>query len=78
MAYVDVQVTEMEDGLRIRAPDTPRGAIVETYDDHRMAMSLALPGLRVPGTIIKDPGCTAKTYPRFFEDLLRMIRKGDE
>jgi 3-phosphoshikimate 1-carboxyvinyltransferase len=42
---------------------------VDTYRDHRMAMSLALVGLRVPGVVIRDPGCTAKTYPRFFEDL---------
>jgi 3-phosphoshikimate 1-carboxyvinyltransferase len=34
-----------------------------------MAMSLALVGLRSPGVVILDPGCTAKTYPRFFEDL---------
>jgi len=40
-----------------------------TYDDHRMAMSLALIGLRAPGIEIADPGCVAKTYPRFFADL---------
>jgi len=42
---------------------------IATYHDHRMAMSLALPGLVRPGVTILDPGCTAKTYPRFFEDL---------
>jgi len=41
----------------------------DTYDDHRMAMSLALVGLRRPGVFVRDPGCVAKTYPRFFEDL---------
>jgi 3-phosphoshikimate 1-carboxyvinyltransferase len=30
---------------------------------------LALVGLRVPGIVIKDPGCVAKTYPGFFADL---------
>jgi 3-phosphoshikimate 1-carboxyvinyltransferase len=40
-----------------------------TYDDHRMAMSLALIGLRAPGIEIADPGCVAKTYPGFFADL---------
>ncbi len=34
-----------------------------------MAMSLALVGLRVPGVVIHDPACVAKTYPGFFEDL---------
>ena len=62
------EVEERGDGLRI----TPRGlhgAEIDTYDDHRMAMSLALPGLAVPGVVIRDPGCTAKTYPGFFADL---------
>jgi 3-phosphoshikimate 1-carboxyvinyltransferase len=37
-----------------------------------MAMSLALVGLRSPGVVILDPGCTAKTYPRFFQDLRKI------
>lgn len=64
-------VTETEDGLLIE-PAPLRGAAVETYDDHRMAMSLALVGLRVPGVRIKNPGCVAKSYPRFFDDLRRL------
>jgi len=63
-------VEELDDGLRI-TPAEPHGAWIDTYDDHRMAMSLALVGLRVPGVAIRDPGCTAKTYPRFFDDLAR-------
>jgi 3-phosphoshikimate 1-carboxyvinyltransferase len=38
----------------------------ETYDDHRMAMSLALIGLRRPGVLIKNPACVQKTYPEFW------------
>jgi 3-phosphoshikimate 1-carboxyvinyltransferase len=37
-----------------------------------MAMALALVGLKVPGVIIKDPGCVAKTYPDFFADLEKL------
>ena len=37
-----------------------------------MAMSLALVGLKVPGIVIKNPGCVAKTYPNFFADLERL------
>ena len=48
------------------------GATIETYDDHRMAMSFAILGLRQPGVRIANPGCTAKTYPNFFEDLGRL------
>ena len=61
-------VEELPDGLQI-VPATLRGAEIETYNDHRMAMSLALVGLRTPGVVILNPRCTEKTYPRFFEDL---------
>ena len=61
-------IEEFDDGMRIE-PGPLHGAAIETYDDHRMAMSLALAGLRVPGVIIHDPGCTSKTYPYFFRDL---------
>ncbi|MFV1964222.1 MAG: 3-phosphoshikimate 1-carboxyvinyltransferase [Pirellulaceae bacterium] len=62
------EVRERDDGLQI-TPGELRGAQVDTYDDHRMAMSLALPGLQIPGVVVKDPACTGKTYPRFFADL---------
>jgi 3-phosphoshikimate 1-carboxyvinyltransferase len=62
------EVEEFADGLRI-TPGELHGAEIDTYDDHRMAMSLALPGLAVPGVVIRDPGCTAKTYPGYFRDL---------
>jgi 3-phosphoshikimate 1-carboxyvinyltransferase len=64
-------VEEMPGGMRITptALGSATSATIETYDDHRMAMSLGLIGLRVPGIRILDPGCTAKTYPGFFDDL---------
>ncbi len=65
------EVDEFADGLTI-TPRPLHGAEVETYDDHRMAMSLALIGLRVPGVVIKNPGCVAKTYPGFWEDLEKL------
>lgn len=63
-----ITVEEFADGLEI-VPGRPRPGTVATYDDHRMAMSFALLGLRAPGIRIADPACTAKTYPRFFDDL---------
>lgn len=65
------EVEEREDGLTI----TPRplaGCAVDTYNDHRMAMSLALVGLKVPGVVIRNPGCVAKTYPGFWQDLAQL------
>lgn len=68
------EVEERPDGLRI-VPRPLHGAEIDTYDDHRMAMSLALVGLVVPGVVIRQPSCTAKTYPRFFDDL-EALRRG--
>lgn len=62
-------VDEFEDGLTIHPPAKIIPAEVETYHDHRMAMSLALIGLRAEGVVIKDPACTAKTYPGYWRDL---------
>ena len=56
------------DSLHIR-PAPMRGAEIETYDDHRMAMSLALAGLRIPGVTILDPACVSKTWPGYFSAL---------
>ncbi|MFO7977005.1 MAG: 3-phosphoshikimate 1-carboxyvinyltransferase [Candidatus Hydrogenedentota bacterium] len=59
-------VQEFKDGLRI-VPGKLHGAAIDTYNDHRMAMSFALAGLRIPGVIIRNPGCVSKTFPDFFE-----------
>lgn len=65
------EVEEFPDGMRI-TPATLHAAEIDTYDDHRMAMSLALVGLQTPGVVIRDPSCTAKTYPEFFQDLTKL------
>jgi len=67
-----VEVDEHADGLSIH-PRPLQGADIATYDDHRMAMSLALVGLKVPGVKIHDPGCVSKTYPNYFEDLAKFV-----
>ena len=67
-----VKVDEHEDGLSIH-PGPLNGADIETYDDHRMAMSLALVGLKQPGVKIHDPGCVSKTYPDYFADLEKFV-----
>jgi len=50
-----------------------RPVLVETYDDHRMAMAFAVLGLARPDISIRDPGCVAKSYPGFWEDLARVL-----
>lgn len=56
------------DALHIQ-PGPLHGAEIDTYDDHRMAMSFALAGLRVPGVVIRDPGCVSKTWPKYWDVL---------
>ncbi len=63
-----VTVEEFEDGLRIQ-PGALRPAVIDPHDDHRIAMSFALVGLRQPGVAIDNPGCVAKTFPDFFARL---------
>lgn len=68
-----IEADELPDGIRVH-PGTPRPATVSTYDDHRMAMSFALLGLRVPGIRIADPGCVAKTFPGYWDALDELRR----
>ena len=74
LGRLGAHVELLDDGLRIN-PSPLHGGTVETYDDHRIAMSFALIGLRIPGILIKEPACVGKTYPGFFEDLDR-LRQG--
>ena len=67
-------------GIRVRTdadgwtiwPGPPSPAVVQTYDDHRMAMSFALLGLARPGIAIAGPGCVAKTFPGYWAHLDRL------
>lgn len=68
-------VEERPDGLTVwpTGQTTPlRAARIRTYDDHRMAMSLALAGLRVGGVEIEDPACVGKTFPDYWRQLGRL------
>jgi 3-phosphoshikimate 1-carboxyvinyltransferase len=65
---------EHDDGLTI-VPGPLHPCEIQTYRDHRMAMSFALVAMQVPGSVVLDPRCTEKTYPLFFEDLGKMIGK---
>jgi 3-phosphoshikimate 1-carboxyvinyltransferase len=69
-----VRAEELDDGIRVH-PAEPGPARIETYADHRMAMSFALLGLRVRGIEIADPGCVAKTFPEYFEVLETLRRQ---
>jgi 3-phosphoshikimate 1-carboxyvinyltransferase len=69
-----IDAREEPDGFVVH-PGAPQPARVATYDDHRMAMSFALLGLRVAGIEIEDPGCVAKTFPGYWDALDRLRRR---
>lgn len=68
-----IQADELPDGFMVH-PGRPRPAVVETYGDHRMAMSFALLGLQAPGIEIKDPDCVVKTFPAYWATLDQLGR----
>lgn len=69
LGKIGAQVREEAEGLVVwpSAAGQLRGAEIETYRDHRMAMCFAVVGLRVAGIRLRDPGCVRKTFPNFFE-----------
>ena len=71
-----IDASEEDDGFVVR-PGEPRPARIETYDDHRMAMSFALLGLRAAGITIADPDCVAKTFPAYWRELDALRSPGE-
>ena len=63
-----IETTEREDGLVING-GIPHGARIETYDDHRIAMSFAVAGLAVEGMEIENETCVGKSFPGFWKEL---------
>jgi 3-phosphoshikimate 1-carboxyvinyltransferase len=73
LGRMGISAQEHDDGFEIE-PGQPKSAIIETYDDHRMAMSFSLIGLRANGIKIKNPQCVAKTFPGYFEELKKLCQ----
>jgi 3-phosphoshikimate 1-carboxyvinyltransferase len=66
---IDIELDYDEDVMRV-VGGMPHLAAVDSHDDHRIAMSLAVTGLRIEGELeIKNRECVAKSYPSFFEDI---------
>ncbi|MBK9925402.1 MAG: 3-phosphoshikimate 1-carboxyvinyltransferase [Anaerolineales bacterium] len=70
-----VSVDEYEDGMTIHPVEKMRAASIQTYNDHRMAMSFSLIGLRFDGVTIENPSCVSKTFPNFFEVLSTLSQR---
>ena len=70
-AAVGARAVVAEDSLLVTGPAaaSDRVARLPTFRDHRIAMAAGILALRLPGLLIEDPDCVAKSYPRFFRDL---------
>jgi 3-phosphoshikimate 1-carboxyvinyltransferase len=67
-------VEEGRDYLRIQPPAQLRPAVIDTYDDHRMAMCFSLAALGGVKVRINDPGCVSKTFPNYFQAFAAISR----
>eukprot|EP01064_Diplonema_japonicum_P034769 TRINITY_DN7328_c0_g1_i1.p1 TRINITY_DN7328_c0_g1~~TRINITY_DN7328_c0_g1_i1.p1 ORF type:complete len:1497 (+),score=475.05 TRINITY_DN7328_c0_g1_i1:1173-5663(+) len=74
-AKLGIVARELPDGLEIEGtkPDKLQPASIHCYNDHRIAMSFAILGLKVPGITILDTACVEKTYPVFWDDIVNRI-----
>jgi 3-phosphoshikimate 1-carboxyvinyltransferase len=63
-----IAAEELADGLVIHG-GSPCGARIETYNDHRIAMSFAVLGLAIPGMEIEGEDCVGKSFPGFWKTL---------
>jgi 3-phosphoshikimate 1-carboxyvinyltransferase len=68
------EVEEGNDYIVITPPKQIQSAVIDTYDDHRMAMCFSLLAFADEAVMINDPGCTSKTFPSYF-DLFESISK---
>ncbi|MCQ2494387.1 MAG: 3-phosphoshikimate 1-carboxyvinyltransferase [Lachnospiraceae bacterium] len=69
-----IKVEEGKDYIKIY-PGMPQPSVVDTYEDHRMAMGFSLIGLRAEGIVIDNPNCCKKTFERYFDKLDGVITK---
>ena len=78
LTKLGAKVIEKEDGLIIypkeNINDYNKNVLIDTYDDHRMAMSFSLAGLLIDNVKIHDPNCVSKTFPNYFEEFGKIYK----
>jgi len=72
LARLGARVDLGEDGLTIHPPAALTPADIETYEDHRMAMSFAVAGVATEGILLRNAACVSKSFPTFFDALGRL------
>ena len=78
LTRLGASVAEHPTGLEIEgcwadAPSPTQATRVDSHGDHRIAMSLAICGLRRPGVVVADPKVVGKSYPDFWDHLDRLL-----
>lgn len=69
LTRLGIACEEIDEGTICIHPGKPKACEVETFEDHRVAMAFAIPGLVIPGVVILDPGCCRKTFEHYFDVL---------
>jgi 3-phosphoshikimate 1-carboxyvinyltransferase len=67
-----VRYREQEDGILIE-PSKPQAAVIETFQDHRVAMAFAVTGIAADGIVIDNPQCCSKTFEEYFTILDKVL-----
>ena len=73
LGKMGIRCEETDNSITIY-PGTPKPSLVDTYEDHRMAMGFSLIGLRSPGIVIDNPDCCRKTFENYFEVLENVMK----
>ena len=69
---------QIEGDVMSVSPAPLHGELLSTHDDHRLAMSFALIGLRIPGVIVDNPGCVKKSFPLFWDELDSLLEESSQ
>jgi len=69
LAKIGIKVEEKEDGLILGTPDNPKGADLDSSDDHRLFMAFCIAGMFVGGCTVSDPQSVDVSYPTFIQDM---------
>ena len=72
LTKLGVKIKKTQSSITISSLKNYKGAIIDTYQDHRMAMAFSLCGLKIKDIFIKDPSCVAKTFPDYWKHFFKL------
>jgi len=75
LGKLGIEARQTDDDLIVHG-GSPKGAVIHTYDDHRIAMSFSVAGLKTPGVHIENESCVAKSFPKYW-DVFRQLYVGE-